>query len=92
MPLLNKQLRRKTKPTKLKASIGEKATKSPRVCLEVYFWEGSDLRGLEADVELDRVGVELITGIVNGVGMGSGNALWPNVHFYREDTTNCVRF
>ena len=58
----------------------------------MYFWEGSDLRGLEADVELDRVGVELITGNVNGVGMGSGNTLWPNVHFYREDTTNCVRY
>ena len=51
----------------------------------------SDLRGLEADVELDRVGVELITGNINDVDLGSSNALGPNIHFYREDTINCVR-
>ena len=42
----------------------------------------SGLRGLEADIELDCVGVELITGNVNDVGVGSGNALGPNIHFY----------
>ena len=51
----------------------------------------SGLRGLEADVKLDRLGVELITGNVNDVFVGSGNALGPNIHFYRKDTINCVR-
>ena len=47
--------------------------------------------GVQTDVELDRVGVGLLTGNVSDVGVGSGNALWPDVPFYREDTTNCVR-
>ena len=38
--------------------------------------------GVQTDVELDRVGVGLLTGNVSDVGVGSGNTLGPNIHFY----------
>ena len=45
----------------------------------------------EENIQTLESDVKLISGNVNDVAVGSSNALWSNIHFYREGTLPVVK-